>query len=263
MEYNPRAVFERLFGTADSTDPRVRAEHNRKNKSILDSVTTEIAGFQKGLSARDRGRLGEYLQSVRDVERRIQKAEQQPDVALPVIAQPSGVPPSYEEHAKLMFDLLLLAYQSDMTRVSTFLMARELSVRTYPEIGVPDPHHPLSHHQNRPDQLEKQGKLNQFHVQLFSYLVEKMAAMPDGDGTLLDHTLMVYGTGMSDSNTHLPVDVPTVLIGGPTFGIRGGQYVKHPDGTPITNLHLALLDKMGGRVDHLGDSTGELNLLPV
>jgi hypothetical protein len=261
MENNPRAVFERLFGTADSTDERTRRAHLGKNASLLDSVVEETQRFSRGLNATDRTRLDQYLTSVRDVETRIHKAEQQISAELPVVNQPPGVPSSYEEHSRIMFDLLMLAYQSDTTRISTFLMARELSVRTYPEIGIADPHHPLSHHQNRPEQMEKQGKLNLFHMRLFSYFVEHMAKLPDGDGTLLDHSLLLYGTGMSDSNTHLPEDVPTVVIAGKLFDTGGGRYVRFPDGTPLTNLHLTLLAKMGVPTERLGDSRGPLNLL--
>lgn len=261
MENNPRAVFERLFGGTDSTDARARLANIKKSRSILDSVTDRIAHFQTGLGPTDRLRLAEYLDAVHDVERRIQKAEEQADVELPVIEQPVGIPATLEDHATLMFDLLALAYQCDLTRVCSFLLCREASVQSYPEIGVPESHHPLSHHGNDPEKLSKLAKVNCLHLKFFTDFLAKLQATPDGDGSLLDHTLLLYGYGMSDPNIHLAMNIPTVVVGGgETFGIKGGRHLRYPD-TPVSNLQLTLLDKLGLPVEHFGDSTGELKLL--
>ena len=214
MEPNPRAVFERLFGATDSTDSRARLASLRRTRSVLDAVTGDLAGLERKLGPGDRAKLTEYVEAVRDIERRIQLAEEQSDRELPVVEQPAGIPSTFEAHAKLMFDLMALAYQTDLTRVSTFLMGRESSVRTYPEIGVPDGHHPVSHHQGLPDQLEKLAKINIFHLQMFAYFLEKLRSTPDGDGSLLDHSTIVYGSGMSDSNIHYHHELPILLTGG-------------------------------------------------
>jgi len=258
MENNPRNVFERLFGASDTTDPTIRRRQLKRDASILDSVTQEIGGFQKGLGPVDRRKLAEYLDAVRDVERRIQKAEEQSTKELPLVAQPVGIPTNFEEHAKLMFDLALLSFQTDLTRVFTYVMVRESSIRSYPEIGVPDSHHPLSHHQNNPEKLAKLAKLNAFHVQQFAHFVEKLRSTRDGDGTLLDNTMMLYGSGMSDSNLHIPDNVPSLLVSGKGYGIQGNRYLQYPVGTPLANLQLTMLDKMGFGDDHFGDSNGEL-----
>ena len=262
MENNPRAVFERLFGASDSTDASARLAHVQKTRSILDSVTQEVSHFQRKIGPRDRTKLTEYLEAVRDAERRIQKAEEQVARELPVVDQPMGIPNTFEEHAKLMYDLLALAYQTDLTRVSTFLMVREASVRSYPEIGIPDSHHPLSHHQNNPEKLAKQAKLNAFHIRMFADFLERMQSTPDGDGSLLDHTILLYGSGMSDSNLHHPKDLPVLVVGGGgTFSMKGGVHRRYTDETPLANLQLTLLDKLGLPVERFGDSTGQLNLL--
>ena len=261
MEVNPRAVFERLFGAADTTDRATRLDRIRKTRSLLDAVTEKIARLGNGLGPRDRAKLTEYVEAVRDVERRIQKAEEQVDLELPTVGRPAGVPETFAEHATLMYDLLTLAYQADLTRVSTFLYSREASVRSFPEIGIPDPWHPMSHHQNNPEKLEKQARLNVFHMGLFAKYLEKLRSTPDGDGSLLDHTLIVYGSGISDSNLHSYEDLPTVVVGGPATGVQGGRHVRHPSGTPIANLHRTLLSKIGVPVERFGDSTGELPLL--
>jgi len=278
MEVNPRLVFERLFGAGDSTDSRARLAQNTRNRSILDAVTEDMSALEKKVGTGDLAKLTEYMDSVRDVERRIQRAEEQADVELPVVEKPMGIPPTFEEHAKLLFDLLALAYQTDLTRVATFMMVRELSLRTYPEIGVADPHHPLSHHQNNPEQIAKLGKLNVFHMSLFNHFLERMASTPDGDGSLLDHSLILYGSGMSDSNLHLPRSVPTIVVGGKEFGLKGGQHIRVDDMTntqevgiagelgtdvPLCNLQATLIDRMGGKVEQFGDSTGRVNLLPL
>lgn len=261
MEVNPRAVFERLFGAADSTDRQTRLDRIRKNRSLLDAVTEKLARLSNSLGPRDRTKLTEYVEAVRDVERRIQKAEEQVDLELPTVGRPAGVPETFAEHAKLMFDLLVLAYQADLTRVSTFLYSREASVRSFPEIGIPDPWHPMSHHQNNPDKLEQQAKLNVFHLGLFAQYLEQLRSTPDGDGSLLDHTLLLYGSGISDSNIHLYENLPTVVVGSPATGIQGGRHLRYPKGTPLANLHRTLLSKMGVAVERFGDSTGELPLL--
>jgi hypothetical protein len=263
MENNPRAVFERLFGTSDSTDPKVRLADIRKNRSILDAVTHKVTKLMADVGPQDSAKLNEYLDSVRDIERRIQKAEEQVAKELPVVEQPAGAPTEFADYAKLMFDLLALAYQCDLTRIATFMVGRELSTRTFPEIGVPDQHHSLSHHQDNIEKLEKQAKLNVYHLQLFTHFLEKLRATPDGDGSLLDHSMILYGSGMSNSNFHYPYDVPTLMVNGRDLGIAGNRHLRYPHATPLTNLHLTMLDKMGVRVDTFGDSTGQLNLLGV
>ena len=260
MEHNPRAVFERMFGTSDSTDATSRAADLRRDRSILDSVLGDMADLRKTVAPQDQAKLDEYVDAVRDVERRIQRAEQQAGRELPSVTQPPGIPTEFAEYARLMFDLNALALQADLTRVSTFMMARELSVRTYPEIGVPDQHHALSHHQDQLEKLERQAKVNVFHMELFSHFLKALNAARDGEGTLLDHTTILYGSGMSNSNVHLPYDVPTIVFGGSLFGVKGGRHVRFPKGTPLTNLQLTLLEKMNVRVDKFGDSTGALSL---
>ncbi len=255
------AVFERLFGGSDSTDAAARLARLQKDKSILDSVRERVSGLQQELGTRDQAKLAEYLDAVRDVERRIQKAEEQSARELPVVERPAGVPTSFEDHARLMFDLLTLAFQIDMTRVSTFMLGREVSARAYPEIGVPDAHHPVSHHQNDPDKLQKLSKINVFHTQQFAYFVERMAATPDGDGSLLDHSMLLYGSAISDSNVHMHDNLPLVLVGGAAGRIKGGRHLVYPKGTPVTNLFLNMLDKLGVPAENIGDSTGRLERL--
>ena len=261
MENDPRAVFERLFGGADTTDAASRLARLERQRSILDSVADKIAGLRGGLGARDNVKLTEYLDAIRDVERRIQKAEAQSNRQLPVVEQPAGIPATFEEHARLMFDLLLLAFQTDMTRVATFMLAREVSGRAYPEIGVPDSHHPVSHHQNDPDKLVKLSKVNLFHMKQFAYFLERMAAAQDGDGSLLDHSMLLYGAAISDSNVHMHDNLPLVLAGGGAGRIKGGRHVRYPKDTPATNLFLNMLDKLGVPADRIGDSTGRLEYL--
>jgi hypothetical protein len=261
IENDPRAVFERLFGTTGSTDPAIRLARMRRDKSILDFVTDEATGLGRIIGSQDKVKLNEYFDSVRDIERRIQLAEAQNSRELPVVEQPVGVPTDYAEHAKLMMDLLTLAYQTDMTRISTFMLAREVSAHAYPEIGVSDSHHPLSHHQDEPAKLERLHKINEYHVQQFAHLVKKLASTPEGDGTMFDHTLFLYGTGISDSNTHFHDDLPIALVGGKATGIRGGRFIRYAKGTPLSNLHLTILDMLGVPCEKLGDSTGRVNRL--
>ena len=261
IENDPRAVFERLFGTTGSTDPEARMERLRRDRSILDAVGGELKGLELILGPGDQIKLDEYLDALRDIERRIQMAEQQSTRELPVVDQPVGVPSDYAEHAKLMMDLLALAYQTDLTRISSFMLAREVSGRAYPEIGVSDSHHPLSHHQDEPAKLERLHKINEYHFQQFTYLVEKLATLPEADGTMLDSTLFLYGTGISDSNTHFHDDLPIALVGGKATGIQGGRYVRYADDTPLANLYMTILDKLGVPVDSFGDSNGHLERL--
>ena len=228
IENDPRAVFERLFGTSGSTDPAARLARMRRDRSILDLVNDELRALGQVLGPGDRARLDEYAEAVRDIERRIAMAEEQNTRELPVVDQPVGVPSDYAEHARLMMDLLALAYQTDLTRISTFMLAREVSGRAYPEIGVPDSHHPLSHHQDEPAKLHRLHLINEYHVQQFAHLVAKLDAVPEGDGSLLDSTLFLYGTGISDSNTHFHDDLPIALVGGKNAGIAGGRYVRIP-----------------------------------
>lgn len=260
MEIDPRAAFERLFGASDSTDPRARRARLEKDRSILDALTEEVARFQQRLGQRDRAKVTEYLEAIRDAERRIQKAEEQSAEELPLVDRPAGVPKTFEEHATLMFDLLALAYQTDLTRVGTYLVGRELSGRTYPEIGVPDSYHPVSHHGNNPIQLEKQAKINLFHTTIFSRFLEKLDSTPDGDGSLLDHSMFIYGGGMSNSNEHDPRNLPLLLVGGGSGTIKGGRHLRFKE-RPLADLHLTVLEKMGVPMERFGDSTGKIELL--
>ena len=261
MEANPRAVFERLFGASNTTDAQARLAALRRNRSILDAMADKISALQKGLGSGDRAKVTGYLEAVRDVERRIQKAEEQSDRALPLVEKPVGVPTDFMEHGKLLLDLQALALQTDLTRVFTFAIAQEQSTRTYPEVGVNEPHHPVSHHGNMPDKLALQTRINTYHLSLFAYFLEKLRSIPDGEDTLLDHTLMLYGSGMSNSNTHSYLNVPTMVVGGPAFGMRGGSHLRYPNGTPLANLQLTMLQRMNLQVERFGDSTGTLSEL--
>jgi hypothetical protein len=261
MEPDPRAVFERLFGTAASTDPAARLARVRRDRSILDSVSEKAERLQLRLPPGDRTKLTEYLDSVRDVERRIQKAEEQSGREALVVDQPAGIPNDFAEHAKLMMDLLALAFQTDMTRVATFMIAREVSSRPYPEIGVSDSHHPLSHHENDPAKLDRLGQINLHHLKQFAHLVEKLKTTADGAGSLLDHSLLVYGAGISDSNTHFHDNLPIVLVGSAAGGLKGGRHIRYSNEVPLTNLWLTVLDKMGVPAEKVGDSTGKIQHL--
>ena len=261
MENNPRAVFERLFGDSGSTDPAVRKARLSRDASLLDSVTERAADLSRELGTADQAKLGQYLDAVRDIARRIQMAEAQSDRELPVVSQPAGIPGTIGEHAKLMFDLMALAYETDLTRVATFMLGREITGRTYAEIGVPDAHHPISHHQRDPEKLAKLTKINQYHVQLFSEFMERLRTTPDGDGSLLDHSMIVYGAGMGDSNAHASTSLPILLAGGGAG--TGGRHVRYSEDTPLANLHLSLLDKMGVPLESLGHSDGRLPFEPL
>jgi hypothetical protein len=256
-EAHPRVVFERLFGDGGSSAER-RAEL-RKSASLLDALGEGIARLQRELGAADRAKVSQYLESVREVERRIQKAETEArEIELPDLDRPVGVPASYAEHAKLMFDLQVLAWQADVTRVITFQLARETSNRTYPEIGVSDPHHPLTHNGGDPEKLARVAKINQFHVSLFSYFLQKLKATPDGDGSLLDHVAILYGSGMGNPDIHDHQNLPILVAGGAAGKLKGSRHIRYKEPTPLANLHLSLLDKAGVRLDSFGDSTGKL-----
>ena len=261
MENDPRAVFERLFGSSDSTEREARLARLRMERSILDAVSERLAQLRKGLGASDLRKVTEYVDAVRDIERRIQVAEDQSNRELPVVAQPAGVPSTYEEYAKLMFDLWALAWQCDLTRVTSFMYGREKSGRSYPEIGVPDPHHPLSHHQDRPDRLARLTRLNTFHMSLFAHLLEKLHSIREGDGRLLDRVMIVYGAGMSDSNMHHHQNLPALLVGTGSDQVAGGRHVRVGKDLPLANLHVTVLDRMGISIDRLGDSTGRVAVL--
>jgi Protein of unknown function (DUF1552) len=263
MEVDPRALFERLFGDGDSTDRAARLTRIQEDRSILDSLAGDVARLGRGLGQRDRSKLSEYLEAIRDVERRIHRAEEQSARELPVVERPAGVPATFEEHSRLMFDLLALAYQADLTRVATFMMGHEVSSRAYPEIGVPDAHHPISHHQGDTEKISKCAKVNAFHMQTFARFVEKLQATPDGDGSLLDHTILMYGSGMSDGNLHSHLNLPLLLVGGGAGRLKGGRHVRYAADTPLANLHLTVLDKLGVRMDSFGDSNGQLRELSL
>ena len=256
VEHNPRAVFERLFGDSGSTGRKARVARLREQRSVLDSVTEKVARLRRELGAADHIKLDQYVSAVRDVERRIQLAEEQDDRNLPVLARPTGIPATFEEHAKLMYDLQLLAYQSDLTRVVTFMLGHEITGRSYPEIGVPDAHHPISHHQGDPEKLAKLSKINTFHVTQFASFLDKLRSTDDGDGSLLDHLVIIYGAGMSDSNRHAPDNLPILVVGAGEF--KGGRHIRFSDRTPLANLHLTLLDRLGVSVEPFGDGTGKL-----
>ena len=258
MEYNPRAVFEKLFGDSGSTDRTARELRLRQHKSMLDSVTEKLAGLKKELGPQDQTKVNEYTDSVRDVERRIQKAEEQSGIELPPLEQPQGVPPVFEDHLALMLDLQLLAFQSDLTRVVTFMIGKEQSARPYPQIGVPEAHHPLSHHNDVPELIERLSKINRYHTELFSKYLAKLRATADGDGSLLDHVTIMYGAGLSNSTRHSGVNLPLMLVGGGAGTIKGGRHLSYDDKPSIANLLVTLMDKMDVPVEHVGGSTGKL-----
>jgi hypothetical protein len=260
MENNPRALFERMFGASDTTDPAARLARAQKDRSILDAVSQDVARLVTGLGAADRRKLTEYLDAVRDVERRIQKAEEASSQELPTLARPVGIPATFEEHYKLMTDLQVLAYQADKTRVITFLVAHEQSTRPYPEIGIADPHHPLTHHSGNAEKIAKVIQIQTYHAKMFSYYLERMRSTPDGDGSLLDHMMIVYGGSISDANVHKHEDLPILLLGGGDGRIKGGRHVRYPQDTPVANLFLTLLDNLGIHTESFGDSTGHLTI---
>ena len=268
MEHNPRVVFERMFGDGGSTDPAARQARAERRRSLLDSVRDKAAALTRGLGPSDAARLGEYLDAVRDIERRIQRVETQAARELPAFDQPAGVPAAFADHARLMFDLQVLAWQSDLTRVITFMVGREFSSRTYPEIGAPGGHHPLSHEGSAASR-EQLIRINAHHAEQFAYYLDRLAATPDGDGSLLDHAVLYYGAGMAEGD-HRPWNLPMVVAGGAAGRLRGGRHIRYDGatgggrsvdgGTPLANLHVTVLEKLGMRVDRLHDSTGRLDL---
>jgi hypothetical protein len=260
-ENNPSVVFERLFGAGGT--PEERLDRMKKKRSLLDRVNQDLARLQRTLGPGDRTRVTEYLDSVREVERRIQQAEQQSSESpMTVPDRPVGIPARFDEHLKLLYDLQWLAYQGDLTRVFTLMYGRELNSRPYPEIGISEPHHGLSHHGDKPEQLEKYSRLNTWHADLFAYFLEKLRSTPDGDGNLLDNSILLYGGAMSNPNVHRHVNLPLVVAGGGAGQLKGGRHLSFApgDNIPMTNLLVSLLDKAGVRVDKLGDSTGRINL---
>jgi hypothetical protein len=260
MESNPRAVFEKLFGDSGTTDSAAREARLRQHKSILDSVSDKLATLKKTLGPQDQTKVEEYTESVRDVERRIQRAEQQGDVELPTIEQPPGVPPVFEDHLALMLDLQLLAFQSDLTRVISFMIGKEQSARPYPQIGVPEAHHPLSHHENRPELVAHMSKINRYHVELFSKYLAKLRATPDGEGSLLDHMTILYGSGISNSQRHSGDNLPLLVVGGGSGRLKGGRHLTYSDKPPMANLLVTLMDKLDVPVERIGGSTSRLQI---
>jgi hypothetical protein len=258
MEWNPRAVFERLFGDSGSTDKTAREARLQQHKSILDSVADKLASLKRDLGPGDQSKVNEYSDAIRDVERRIARAEEQRDVELPTIDQPQGAPPVFEDHLALMLDLQLLAFQSDLTRVISFMIGKEQSARPYPQIGVPEAHHPLSHHNDIPELIAQMSKINRYHTQLFSKYLARLRETPDGDGSLLDHTIILYGAGISNSQRHSGDNLPLMLVGGGSGRLKGGRHLKYTDKPMMANLLVTLMDKMDVPVDHVGGSTGKL-----
>ena len=248
IEINPRKAFERMF-----------VVRSQEDASILDAVKAQVSDLQRDMGVKDRSTVNDYLDSIREIEKRIEKAGTNPAAGDPAQPPPpSGIPESYEEHVKMMYDLLVLAYRANITRVSTYMVARETSNRTYPKLGVPDGHHEISHHQNLPEAIKKNIKIQIYHVGLFAQFLEKMRSTPDGDGSLLDNSIVLFGSNMSNSNLHDHFPLPNLLVGKGAGRLKGGRHIKYPDRTPMTNLLLTLLDKAGVSLDVLGDSTGKM-----
>jgi len=260
MENRPRAVFERLFGDSDSTDPAARLRRIKQDRSLLDSVNQKAARLKAELGPSDQLKLTEYLDAIRDVEHRIQTVEAQSGRKLPKVERPAGIPETFTEHAKMMFDLQVLALQTDLTRVITFMMGREFGGRTYQEIGIPEGYHGLTHHQYNPEKMAKVTQIQIYHAKHFAYYIDKLRSTPDGDGSLLDHMVVLYGGGISDGNTHLHDNLPVVLMGGASGQLKGGRHVRYPRETPMPNLLLTMLDMVGAKQDKLGNSTGHLTI---
>jgi len=258
MENRPRAVFERLVG--DSTDPAARAARLKEDLSVLDLVSEDLKRLMRSVGETDRLKLDQYSDAVRSVEQQIQLAEQQTPRTLPHMPKPIGIPDRFSDYAKLMLDLQVLAFQGDMTRVATFMVGHEMGGRAYPELGFGDQHHALTHHQGDKTKIEKVVEINIFHAKLYQYFLEQMQSVPEAGGTLLDHSLLMYGSPLSDGNMHLYKDLPLLLVAGAATGIRGDRHVRYPENTPIANLYLTLLDRLGIHLESFGDSTGRLDL---
>jgi len=258
MENRPRAVFERLVG--DSTDPAERAARIRENRSILDFVAEDLKRLMRAVGAGDRAKLDQYAEAVRSVEQQIQVTEQRSQTELPDLEKPIGVPATFSEYARLMLDLQVLAFQGDITRVATFMVGHEMDGKAYPELGFGDPHHSLTHHQGDTAKIEKVVQINVFHARVYAYFLERLRSTPDGDGSLLDHALLMYGSALSDGNMHLYTDLPVLLVAGRATGIAGDRHLRFADDTPMANLYLTLLDRMGVRVERFGDSSGRIDL---
>ena len=261
-ETNPRSVFERLFGIEDvPLTPERRARRARQRKSILDMVGERTRQLVTGLGPTDRRKMDEYLYAIREIERRLERAEKEGGEVPPGVEKPSGIPATFAEYVKLMFDLQVVAFQADLTRVATMMIGREGSLQSYPEIGVPDSHHPLTHHRGNPEFVEKVARINAYHMELFAHFIEKLGATPDGDGSLLDHSMILYGSAISDGDRHTHDDLPVLLLGRAAGGLKPGRHLVYPRDTPLTNLYLTLLDRMGVRPESIGDSTGKLEHL--
>lgn len=260
-EANPRAVFERLFGSVDPTvDAATRARREGYRRSLLDMTREETRSLEVTLGASDRRKIDEYLDSIREVEKQIEMAEKDSRKVAPGMEEPAGIPAAYADHARLLFDLQALAFQSDLTRVTTMVMGREGSVRTYDEIGVPEPHHPLSHHRNAPEALARLTKINTYHVELFAQFLGRLQSMREGDGTLLDRSMIMYGCGIADSNRHTHEKLPILLMGGANGGVQTGRHIAMNEDTPVANLFLSMMDRMGVDKDKFGDSSGKLEI---
>ncbi len=258
-ETNPRRVFERLFGDGETTDPKARAMQLKQNRSLLDFVLQDTQRLAPKLGASDRSKLSDYLDSVREVERRIQNVEQRVAAELPALDRPEGIPPSFEDHLKIMSDLIAIAFQADITRVVTFMFSREGGNRAYPSIGVPDAHHGLSHHQNDPVRMARLQSIDQYHVEMFSYLLGKLRDSADDTGSILENSVVLYGSSLSDSNAHLHNNLPTVIVGGASGKLKGGRHLRVPDGTPMTNMLLSIADGLDVPMEKFGDSSGHLS----
>ncbi len=263
MDWNPRSIFEKLFGDSGSTDHAAREARLRQRQSILDSVKDKLGALERELGPADRVKVGEFAEALRDVERRVEKAQEQREIELPAMEQPQGAPAAFEDHLKLMLDLQMLAFRSDLTRVISFMIGKEQSARPYPQIGVPEAHHPLSHHNDIPELVAQMSKINRYHTELFAQYLAKLRATPDGDGSLLDHMTILYGSGISNSSKHSGDNLPLLLAGGGAGRLRGGQHLVYRDQPSIANLLVTLMDKFDVPVEKLGGSTGRLPLDPV
>jgi hypothetical protein len=262
VEVNPRVVFERLFGDGDSTDPAARRALLEEQRSILDYVAGSVDRLETKLGPSDRNKLSEYLDAIRDIERRIQKAEQQStEIQIPAMQRPASIPDNFEDHARLMMDLQVIAWQTDMTRVITLMLGRAGSNRPYRQIGISDGHHSITHHQGDPVKIANVAKIDGYLVKTFAYFIEKLKSTPDGDGNLLDHSLILYGSGLGDANVHTHHDLPTAVLGGGNGRLKGGRHLKYAKETPLNNLLLSLLDMAGVHTEKFGDATGELQHL--